>query len=114
VSFDLDEQDTREDIRRVAAACERSNELAAAHQRISADLRDLNLRRYEYERLQDGIFQERQRMQRHHDVLCLVLKELMRGNSPWPDNKRVSNFVEAVQMAEYAADLAYPPPKAEP
>jgi DNA repair exonuclease SbcCD ATPase subunit len=42
------EENVSADVARVADACERSNEIAAAHQRISADLRDLNLRRYEY------------------------------------------------------------------
>jgi hypothetical protein len=106
------EENVRADVARVADACERSNDLSEAHRRISADMRDLNLRRYEYERLQDGIFVERQRMQRHHDVLCLVLKELvgtrMVSLESTPDREHV------LYLSKEVADLAYPPPKDEP
>lgn len=56
-------------------------------------------------------YPERCRAQRHHDVLCLVLKELVVRTA---NQAPLTTFDELVDMARKAADLAYPPPKAEP
>jgi hypothetical protein len=52
---------------------------------------------------------ERIRAQRHHEVLCLVLKELV--GSDGTDAMLPSHAVDFVQTARIYADLAYPPPK---
>lgn len=56
---------------------------------------------------------ERERRRRHHDVLCLVLKELLleRIKDPTTD---ILDGKALVNDARNIADLAYPPPKAEP
>lgn len=66
-----------------------------------ADIRENDLQTYP----------ERCRQQRHHDVLCLVLKELVRD-----DRARQLDMIPGptVEAARKFADLAYPPPKAEP
>lgn len=52
---------------------------------------------------------EKQRQERHHDVLCLVLKERLRLSDPHPgDDERC-----VVESARRIADLAYPPPEPE-
>lgn len=53
---------------------------------------------------------EIERKQRHHDVLCLVLKA---SYERWSDHSEpyIHQFNAVAKMA---ADLAYPPPKAEP
>jgi hypothetical protein len=61
---------------------------------------------------------EKQRQERHHDVLCLVLKEMLRaetarrlaGNPPLNANFD-DTMAGLVEIAERLADLAYPPPK---
>lgn len=58
-------------------------------------------------------YAERMRDQRHHDVLCIVLKELVRGDQPQPGAEG-SIRLARVEVARAYADLAYPPPKAEP
>lgn len=69
-----------------------------------ADVRENDLQTYP----------ERCRQQRHHDVLCLVLKEVIRdGNAgALPTSKALRELFAAI--AKEVADLAYPPPKAEP
>lgn len=56
-------------------------------------------------------YPERMRAARHHEVLCLVLKELVRD-----DRVRQLDTLPGptVAVARAFADLAYPPPKAEP
>lgn len=61
---------------------------------------------------------ESRRQSRHHDVLCLVLKELVgqvsyAGRHVAESNPHAS-WAEVVSAAREVADLAYPPPKAEP
>jgi hypothetical protein len=52
------------------------------------------------------------RQARHHDVLCLVLRELYRS---MPYDAAITTVIEVnMNIANRAADLAYPPPKAEP
>lgn len=53
---------------------------------------------------------EFRRQERHHDVLCLVLKELVDGI---PGKHPSTVIGEHVLIARAYADLAYPPPKAE-
>lgn len=53
---------------------------------------------------------EMQRQERHHDVLCLVLKELLRAHAPVTDDRV---YAACSRDAQLLADLAYPPPKAE-
>lgn len=62
-----------------------------------ADVREDDVRQYP----------ERVRAQRHHDVLCIVLKEFV-------DSQLVLEPEKCVAEARRFADLAYPPPKAEP
>lgn len=62
---------------------------------------------------------ESRRQSRHHDMVLLMSKELMCGHQPWPDaasgvNPRVASLVDVINLATYAADLAYPPPKDKP
>lgn len=59
----------------------------------------------------DRLHYEELRAARHHEVLCLVLKELV---SVRVNNERVWNSSEVVTIARDVADLAYPPPKDEP
>lgn len=117
MSNDLGEQDTREDIRRVAAACETANDTSAAHLRVAEDLRELNMKRYEYERLNQNMFDERQRAQRHHDVLCLVLKELSHHAADTFVGT-VEGFREVLKQhsetARIVADANYPPQTEQP
>jgi hypothetical protein len=56
-----------------------------------------------------AIADERARQQRHHDVLCLVLKELVRQNGK-PGECDIDK-VTLTMIARSYADLAYPPPK---
>lgn len=49
---------------------------------------------------------ERNRRDRHHDVLCLALKRAF-------DMNMVGTHGELVHWSRAIADLAYPPPKAE-
>jgi hypothetical protein len=68
---------------------------------------DEELSQFEYWRRRD-----------HHDVLCLVLKEMLRaatarriaGNPPLNANFD-DTMAGLVEIAERLADLAYPPPK---
>jgi|SRR5690349_10521653 len=64
-----------------------------------ADVREDDVRQYP----------ERVRAQRHHDVLCLVLKELVQQRGV----RGETSMAHIAEAREYA-DLAYPPPKAEP
>lgn len=57
-------------------------------------------------------YPERCRQQRHHDVLCLMLKEITSANAA-SGCMNVNGDV-VFQQAKAMADLAYPPPKAEP
>lgn len=100
VSFDLDEQDTREDVRRIAAA---SESFADSEKKLVDFLA----------RTDEDI-----RAQHHHDVLCLVIKKLVgqvsyAGRHVAESNPHAS-WAEVVSAAREVADLAYPPPKAEP
>jgi hypothetical protein len=54
--------------------------------------------------------ERRLRRLRHHDVLCLVLKDSIAHTSEAQDANRAPDFV---RLARLYADLAYPPPKAE-
>lgn len=59
----------------------------------------------------------RLRSRAHHEVLCLVLKELVSSNcmrkQPNGGGWVYIDANELVRSARLAADLAYPPPKAE-
>jgi hypothetical protein len=57
----------------------------------------------------DAFETERERRKYHHDVLCLVLKELVRAEYV---NQVKVGIEGSVDQARLAADLAYPPPKA--
>lgn len=57
-------------------------------------------------------YPERCRAQRHHDVLCIMLKEITRANAAAGCMNVNSDIV--FQQAKAMADLAYPPPKAQP
>lgn len=57
----------------------------------------------------DQSSRESDRAERHHDVLCIVLKVYL--DQYGVDDKLSA---ERVAMARTYADLAYPPPKAEP
>lgn len=50
---------------------------------------------------------------RHHDVLCLVLKELVENYSRDIANPDRESVRVHVDLARHSADLAYPPPKVE-
>jgi hypothetical protein len=64
----------------------------------------------------EAMDREDDRAERHHEVLCLVLKAhwtaLMTAPGAWPMNITVAaeNFN---RNAKLAADLAYPPPEAK-
>lgn len=95
MSFDLDDADTREDVRRIAAASER---FAESEEKLVSMLAVPTA--------------EQLRQQRHHDVLCLVLKaqaELETRHDTLSENADA-----CVSCAKRWADLAYPPSKAEP
>jgi len=95
MSFDLDEQDTREDVRRIAAA----SESFAESERKLVDF---------LARTDEDV-----RQARHHDVLCLVLKHFIGSTGP-ASVCRGQAAEGVVRDARFIADLAYPPPKAEP
>lgn len=65
------------------------------------------MKRYEYERLNHDLLGERLRAARHHEVLCLMLKE-----HDW--NNEEESDADRVERSRAIADLAYPPPKDEP
>ena len=68
------------------------------------------MRRDQEQRARDeASYYERCRQQRHHDVLCLVLKELVARQ----DVRDAQIASGTVMQARLVADLAYPPPKAE-
>ena len=86
-------------------------ELVRRYQAKLADaIREAKLLRYDLERIRNN---------RHHDVLCLVLKaylEKWREQSPEALKVLAGIFgpAELVDIARQYADAAYPPPKAEP
>lgn len=53
---------------------------------------------------------EQARQERHHEVLCLVLRDSIAHTSEAQDANRAPDFV---RLARLYADLAYPPPKAK-
>lgn len=57
-----------------------------------------------------AVILEGERRQFHHDVLCLALKECMNQIYVSRDDE----LVESVNRSRRVADLAYPPPNAEP
>lgn len=57
---------------------------------------------------------ESRRQSRHHDVLCLVIKESFRAVCARNTQVTPKDVAECVKGGQIAADLAYPPPKAEP
>lgn len=61
-------------------------------------------------------YPERCRQQRHHDVLCIVLKEIVCTHLVSTSTVDAMNNASAahIMLAKLYADLAYPPPKAEP
>lgn len=98
--------------RRCASSLEQSNDQSDAIIRIQTDMHALSMKRYEYERLNSDCFAERERAQRHHEVLCIMLKEITRANAAAGCMNVNGDIV--FQQAKAMADLAYPPPKAEP
>jgi hypothetical protein len=65
----------------------------------------------EHERRLSHDAREKQRQERHHDVLCLVLKELVRRNAGTSGVFTPKDMEQSVAGAKLAADLAYPPPE---
>lgn len=98
--------------RRCASSLEQSNDQSDAIIRIQREMLELSMKRYEYERLNADRFAERERAQRHHDVLCLVLRELVVDRRELKLSGEMLS--DCLENARAVADLAYPPPKAEP
>jgi len=97
---------------------ERQEAIALEREKI-ASAREIESRKMDVEERAQAIryhdwhsYPERLRAQRHHDVLCLVLKESMRAVSS-DVSKELMNVEDLLTVARNIADLAYPPPKAE-
>lgn len=56
---------------------------------------------------------EGERRQFHHEVMCLVLKESFRAVCSRNSEVRPEDVADCVKGGRIAADLAYPPPKAD-
>lgn len=104
---------TFDEVMEKAAAATATHYSASEQRKADAMAAEVAVRLRDEER-----YPERMRAARHHDVLCLVLKEFVRNDVAVSSRIGLTDPQKLVDgwalAASAVADALYPPPKAEP